>query len=53
MGLARYYRRFENDFFVIESPLTKLLRKYVKFEWNDKCQASFEYLNQLLMKLQC
>ena len=50
VGLARYYRRFENNFFVIEFPLTKLLRKYVKFEWNDKYQASFEYLNQLLIE---
>ena len=50
MGLARYYRRFVNGFSVIASPLTKLLRKDVKFEWNDKCQASFEQLKQLLIE---
>ena len=44
VGLARYCRRFVNDFSVIASPLTKLLKKYVKFEWNDNCQASFEQL---------
>ena len=42
MGLVGYYRRFVNGFSFIASPLTKLLRKDVKFEWNDKCQASFE-----------
>ena len=50
VGLARYYRRFVNGFFVIAFPLTKLLRKDVKFEWNDKCQASFEQLKQLLIE---
>ena len=39
-----------NNFSVIASPLTKLLKKYVKFEWNDKCQASFEQLKQLMIE---
>ena len=30
LGLARYYRRFVKGFFIIESSLTKLLRKGVK-----------------------
>ena len=50
MGLAGYYSRFVNGFSVIASPLTKLLIKYVKFEWNDKCQASFEQLKRLLIE---
>ena len=50
MGLAEYYRRFVKFFSAIASPLTKLLIKDVKFEWNDKCQASFEQLKQLLIE---
>ena len=50
MGLARYYRRFVNDFLFIASPLTKLLIKDVIFEWNDQCRASFEQLKQLLIE---
>ena len=42
LGLAGFYRRFVKEFSVIASLLTKLLRKGVKFEWDDKCQSSFE-----------
>ena len=30
--------------------LTKLLRKGVKFEWDDKCQLSFEQLKKILVE---
>ena len=48
LGLAGYYRRFVNGFSVIASPLTKLLHKGVKFEWNDRCQTSFTQLKKML-----
>ena len=42
LGLAGYYRRFIKGFSVTAAPMTRLLQKYVKFEWSEKCQASFE-----------
>ena len=50
LGLAGYYRRFVKGFYVIASSLTKLLRKGVKFEWDDKCQSSFEQLKKILVE---
>ena len=50
LGLAGYYRRFVRGFSVIASPLTKLLRKGIKFEWTDKCQNSFEKLKEMLVE---
>ena len=37
LGLAGYYRRFIEDFSRIASPMTRLTRKEVKFEWDDRC----------------
>ena len=50
LGLAGYYRRFLQGFSVIASSLTRLLRKGVKFEWDDKCQSSFERLKKILVE---
>ena len=50
LGLASYYRRFVRGFSIIASPLTKLLRKGIKFEWTDKCQNSFEQLKEMLVE---
>ena len=50
LGLIGYYRRFVKGFSIIASPLTKLLRKGVKFEWLDKCQNSFEQLKEMLVE---
>ena len=48
LGLAGYYRRFVNGFSIIAAPITRLLRKDVKFEWTEDCQQSFEELKKLL-----
>ena len=41
LGLAGYYRRFVENFSLITTPLTRLTRKGVKFDWDDKCERSF------------
>ena len=37
------------DFAKIASPLHHLLRSNVKFEWTKQCQASFQWLKDLLV----
>nr|CAB3504478.1 unnamed protein product [Digitaria exilis] len=48
LGLAGYYRRFIPDFSRIAKPMTELLKKGVKFEWNDKCEEAFHTLRRHL-----
>ena len=48
LGLASYYRRFVKGFSMTATPITRLLQKNVKFEWSEKCQASFEKLKAFL-----
>jgi ribonuclease HI len=43
-----YYRRFIPDFFKIAKPITELLKKEVKFRWDDKCDKAFHTLRRLL-----
>ena len=50
LGLAGYYRIFVQGFLVIASSLTRLLRKGVKFEWDDNCQSSFKRLKEILVE---
>ena len=50
LGLAGYYQQFVKGFSIIAFSLTKLLRKGVKFEWDDKCQSSFERLKKILVE---
>ena len=35
LGLAVYYKRFIEDFFLLAELMTRLTRNEVKFEWND------------------
>ena len=48
MGLVGYCRRFIRNFSRIYHPITSLQRKGKKFEWTEKCEASFEQLKELL-----
>lgn len=44
LGLARYYSRYVEGFSRIASPLTKLTKKNVNFEWNEDCERRFQEL---------
>ena len=48
LGLAGYYRKFVKGFSMTAGPMTRLLQENVRFEWSEKCQASFEKLKAFL-----
>ncbi|GJR15473.1 putative reverse transcriptase domain-containing protein [Tanacetum coccineum] len=48
LGLAGYYRRFNEGFSKIAKPVTKLTQKKVAFEWGDKQEATFQTLKHKL-----
>ena len=41
LGLARYYKRFIEDFSRLAAPMTRLTRKEVKFDCDDRCEEAF------------
>ena len=41
LGLVGYYKKFIKDFFKIAALLTKLTKKYQKYEWEEACEQSF------------
>jgi hypothetical protein len=49
IGMIGFYRRFCENLSQVIAPLTNLLSKKVKFDWNDKCQVSFENAKNLLV----
>ena len=48
LGLAGYYRRFIEDFSRLAAPLTRLTRKEVKLDWDDRCEEAFQELKKRL-----
>ena len=48
LGLAGYYRRFIEDFSRLAAPMTRLTRKEVKFDWDDRCEEAFNELKRRL-----
>ena len=43
-----YYRRFIEDLSRLTTPMTRLSRKEVKFEWNDLYERAFQKLKRRL-----
>ena len=48
LGLAGYFRRFIEDFFRLAAPMTRLTRKEVNFDWDDRCKKAFQELKRRL-----
>lgn len=48
LGLSGYYRRYVPDYAKIVKPLTKLLKKNVIFNFDEKCITAFERCKVLL-----
>ena len=48
LGLTGYYRRFIEDFSRIAALMTRLTRKEVKFDWDDRCEEAFQELKRRL-----
>ena len=48
LGLTGYYRRFIEDFSRLAAPITRLTRKEVKFDWDDRCEEAFQELKRRL-----
>jgi hypothetical protein len=47
--LAKYYRRFLENFSKIAKPMTELLKKERKFKWTNECEISFQELKKRLV----
>ena len=48
LGMAGYYRKFCKNFADVALPLTNLLKKKVKFKWDDDCQKAFDKVKSIL-----
>jgi hypothetical protein len=48
MGITRYYCRFIEAFSRLAYPITSLQNKGTRFNWSEKCQDSFNKINELL-----
>ena len=50
LGLLNYYHRFIPAFADLMHPIQKLLKKNVKFEWTEECDATFKTAKETLMR---
>ena len=49
LGHTRYYRKFIKGYAKITTPIEKLLKKDVKFLWNEECQKSLDTLKEKMV----
>ena len=49
LGHTGYYKKFINRYAQIASPIEKLLKCDVKFEWTQECQQSLDTLKEKMV----
>ena len=49
LGMVGFYRKFCQNFSIVVVPLTNLLQKRVKFEWDKKCDDAFNKIKSVLV----
>jgi len=49
LGLANYYRRFIKNFTQVARPMNVLIRKNVKWQWEEEQQKAFDKLKRVFM----
>ena len=49
LGHTGYYRKFIKCYAIITAPMEKLLKKDVKFLWNEECQQSLDTLKEKML----
>ena len=49
LGLANYYRRFIHNYSSHVRPLIDLIKKDVKFDWDDRCEEGFRHVKSVLL----
>jgi hypothetical protein len=49
LGHTGYYRKFISGYAQIIAPMEKLLKKDIKFQWNDECQQSLDILKEKMV----
>ena len=48
IGMANYYRKYIQNFATLAQPLNRLIRKDVKWNWDEKCEDSFLKIKETL-----
>lgn len=49
LGHTGYYRKFLKGYAQITAPMDKLLKKDIRFQWNEECHKSFDTLKEKMV----
>jgi hypothetical protein len=49
LGHTGYYKKFIRGYAQITAPMEKLLKKDIKYQWNDECQKSLDILKEKMV----